>query len=42
MHIRITVSSSYCKYIYSSDIPKYYNVFGLNFKEEQNDIKFQN
>ena len=27
MHIRITFSSSYYKYIYSSDIPKYYYIF---------------
>ena len=35
MHIRITFSSSGYKYIYSSDIPKYY--LNKSFKEEQND-----
>jgi hypothetical protein len=35
MHIRITFSSSYYKYIYPSDIPKYYIEL---LKREQNDI----
>jgi hypothetical protein len=30
MHIRITFSSNYYKYIYSSDIPKYYYIIRYN------------
>ena len=35
MHIRITFSSNYYKYIYSSDIPKYLD---RTLKEKPNDI----
>ena len=38
MHIRITFSSSYYKYIYSSDILKYLD---RTFKEEQKYINFK-
>jgi len=40
MHIRITVSSSYHKYIYYSDIPEYYYIFGMFFKLTVRDGSF--
>ena len=42
MHIRITFSSSYYKYIYSSDIHKYYYIFRYRtIKEDENYINFK-
>ncbi len=42
MHICITFSSSYYKYIYSSDIPKYYYIFIFELLKRNKIIKFQN
>ena len=41
MHIRINFSSSYYKYIYSSDIPKYYYLFRLGLLKRNKMNKFQ-
>ncbi len=41
MQISTTFSSNYYKYIYSSDIPKYYYILDRTFQEEQNDINFK-
>ena len=49
MHIRITFSSSFYKYICSSDIMWYYDITDINmityldktFEYEQNDINFK-
>ncbi len=40
MHISINFSSNYYKYIYSSDIRKYYYI-DKPFKDEQNDLIFK-
>ncbi len=41
MHIRIELFSSYFKYVFSSDIPKYDFILDRNFKGKQNDINLK-
>ena len=41
MHVRITFNSSYYKYMYSSNITKYYHIFRENFERgtQVNDVQ---
>ena len=41
MHIRITFSLSYYKYIYSSDILNIITYLDETFREGQNDVNFR-